>query len=182
MRGKRVHFFADKNDLDLIFRTAEAERDIYYVKFGMFDTREPPQYNSFFDYEDLGINRRGQHTNSEIMFLVMDKTTQFWATAIPQVAGGTKYAVDQRDNPGSVVLTPSGFYDANTLIAGELGTISDNAESLAIIALFRKIIKKNSVQVGYARVCAGAMEFMKNGGRMVTMGIDSPREYDLKFQ
>jgi hypothetical protein len=112
---------------------------------------------------------------------VMDKDTEFWAAPVPQIAGGTKYAIDQRHNQAAICLTPSGFYDKGTLIAGKIGTISGHPDSLEIFNLFRKIIKKNSSPVGYARVCTGATGFLDSGGRMVTMGVDSPREYDLRI-
>lgn len=182
MRGKQTHFFATKKDLGTIIKLVESSRTLKYVHFGWFEGLNPIVYHSFFDFEDFGINKRGQATNVDIMFMVMDKSSEFFVEAVPQIAGGIKYGVTSMLNGQAIIFSQSGFYDEHTLIAGRCTTASPDDSSIEIYNLFRKIIQKNSTQVGYARVCTDAMEFMKNGGRMVTMGIDSPREYDLKFQ
>ena len=182
MRGKQIHFFASKGDLENILKSIEASRSLKYVQSGLFNNRKPVIYESFLDYEDLGINKRGQVSNGDIMFLVMNKISEVFVEPVPQFSGKLKYAIDMRLNQASLLIVPSGFYDSNTLIAGKIGTISTHPVSVEIYDLFRKTILKNSKQIGYARVCPDALEFMKNGGRMVTMGIDSPFEYDLKIK
>ena len=182
MKGKQTYFFATKIDLELIIKLNETQRDLKYVKSGLFNTPDPVVYDSFIKYEDLGKNFRGQSTNGDIMFLVFDRATKIVVRPVPQVSQGIKYAIDQKLNQNSVNLTPSGFYDQNTLIIGKISTLLNDSNSLEIYNLFRKNIIKNSSQVGYVRVCTEAMKFMKGGGRMVTMGIDSPLEYDLRVE
>lgn len=182
MSGKQTHFFATKEDLTMWIQNIESLRNLQYAKSGLFDDPDPVVYGSFLDFEGLGINARGQATTGDISFIVLDKTTSVGVKTVPQVDGSKKYAIDVRANPASIDFSPSGFYDDNTLIAGNISTISTDSESIEIYSLFRKILLKNSTQVGYARVCTDALKFMTGGGRMVTMGIDSPPGYDLRFE
>jgi hypothetical protein len=180
MQSKQTHFFATKTDLQAIVGAIESERELQYVRSGLFDDVSPVVYQSLLYYQDLGVNRRGQVTNADKMFLVLDRSSEILVEPVPQVSGGTKYAIDMRLNEDAISITPSGAYDKNTLIAGKIGTISASPASLDIYNLFRKTLLRSSQQVGYARVCPDAMVQMISGTRMVTMGIDSPRDYDLR--
>ena len=181
MKGQQTHFFATRGDLEQITKTVESDIPVQYVRSGLFDNPRPTIYHSFLDYEDFGVNRRGQATNAAQLFLVMESGRRPGMREAPQFEGGVKYGIDQMQNPDSISFSPSGFYDARTLIAGKIATISNHPVSTKIYSRFRKAISRNSTKVGYAHVFKEAMEFMKSGGRMVTMGIDSPPEYDLKF-
>jgi hypothetical protein len=181
MRGKRIYFFATKQDLELIIRLIESQKSILYVKGGLFDSPKVVMYESFLEFEDFGINKIGKATNGDMMFFIMPKNSEIVVRTVPQENGGTKYGIDAWKNIGAVNFIPSGFYDENTLIAGQFTYSHDDQNGLDLFNFIKKTIQKNSKQVGYARVCPDAMEFMKNGGRMVTMGIDSPSGYDLRF-
>ena len=182
MKGKQTHFFATLKDLEQIAFIVESNRNLKYVRAGLFDNPNPTVYESIIEYEELGRSKSGQVTTADNMFLVFENSSKVNVRQVPQVAGGIKYVIDMTLNPETIDFRPSGFYDKDTLIAGKIATLGIDPTALEIYNLFRKTIQKNSKQVGYARVCTDAMEFMKNGSRMVTMGIDSPSEYDLAFQ
>lgn len=181
MKGKQTHFFATRADLSLISQICEHSKQIKYILFGLFDESYLNSYSSLLDWKNVGSNLKGNTTSTEC-FLVLEREATVNFEVVPQRKGGIKYSVDQSRNPTSIIFRPSGLYNETSLIAGNLGTISTHPTSIELYNLFRKTIQKHSKKVGNYYVAEDALELMKQGVRMVTMGIDSPSEYDLKFR
>ena len=182
MASKQTHFFATRKDLEQLAEMLESNRQIKYVRSGLFDNPNPVVYKSLLDYAELGIKRTGQVTTADNMFLVFDTASpEVIIEPVPQITGGMKYAIDQRRNQETINFRPGGLFGADNLIAGNFGTISMHPTSIEIYYLFRKTVIKHSSKIGYAYVAREALELMKKGVRMVTMGIDSPPEYDLNI-
>lgn len=179
--SRRFHFFETKKDFEEIFKIIESVRQLKYVRAGLFKTPNPTIYESFLDYEDLGYRRYGEVTADDNMFLVFDRSAEIIQRPVPQVTGEVRYAIDQMMNPDSLHFCPSGFFAEKNLIAGKASTISDSQTSTELYNLFRKTIRKKSSKIGYAYVGEDALELMKQGIRMVTIGVGSPLEYDLKL-
>jgi hypothetical protein len=179
MKGGQTHYFATTNDLVGLVKSVEIARPIKYAEFGLVDSPQPVVHETLLNWAGLGRNSSGKAGIGG--FLVVDKGEEVKGNPVPQRKGDIKFSFDQAANPHSIILRPSGLFDENTLIVGSVGTISDASASMQLYKLFRDSLDKNSVQVGYARVCMDAMEFMKNGGRMVTIGVGSPAEFDLRL-
>lgn len=180
MKGRQTHFFATTRDLIKICQNCECQREIRYVLFGLFEVPNPPEYESLLEWDGLGINQSGNKTAVE-RFIVLDRRTEIRSEIVPQRSGAAKYSISQSGNPSSIVFCPSGSYDEKTIIAGSLGTISDDQASVEIYNLFRRVIMKNSEKIGNYYVAENALESMKRGARMVTIGLKTPSEYDLKL-
>jgi hypothetical protein len=179
--SKQIQFFQTRNDLEVLDNVISSFRHIKYVKAGLFDDSYPRIYDSIFDFEELGINKTGQVMNTSNMFLVFDKLSEIKVRPVLQKSGEVKYAIDQMKNLDSIFFRPNGVYDETNLVAGNLGTISTHPTSIELYNLFRKTIQKHSQKIGNYYVAENALKLMKLGVRMITIGIDSPREYDLKF-
>jgi hypothetical protein len=97
---------------------------------------------------------------------------------VPQRNGGLAYAVDQLANPRSVVLMPGGLYPPNARLYGRVGTASDAEFAVQLCRSFAAAIAKSFHRVGAYWVGPRAEELWRSGQRL-TIGADSPPEYDL---
>ncbi|HEV2104030.1 MAG TPA: hypothetical protein VGR58_14725 [Candidatus Acidoferrum sp.] len=92
-----------------------------------------------------------------------------------------RYEVSQHGNPDSITFLPGGLFDTQkVLVCGHIGTASKSSDSLSLYKTIVKSITKDFVQIGNYRVGPEAERLMDQGYRMVTIGIGSPREYDLR--
>jgi len=91
--------------------------------------------------------------------------------------GGTRYAVDQQENPNSITFLHGGFY-SNILLYGKIGTVSDTKSSKTIFKAFSSIIKSRFRKYDVYYIGPDAEKFSRSGGRL-TESAQSPREYDF---
>jgi hypothetical protein len=88
-----------------------------------------------------------------------------------------KYFLDQQSHPESVFLRPGGNFDG-CVIAGQIGTISDDKWSIALFRVLRTTLRKNFEKIKSYLVGKSAAKFLDAGGRL-TANVRSPTEYDL---
>jgi len=104
-------------------------------------------------------------------------------SATSTAVGGIRYDVSQLANPNSITFLPGGIFDnQEVLVCGHIGTASKSPDSLTLYKAFVKSVTKGFVKIGSYRVGPEAERLMDQGYRMVTIGIGSPREYDLRNQ
>ena len=97
--------------------------------------------------------------------------------------GGVRYEVSQQANPDSITFLPGGIFEnQRVLVCGHIGTASKSSESLGLYKPFTKSVTKDFARIGNYRVGPEAERLMDQGYRMVTIGIGSSREYDLRKQ
>lgn len=181
MGSKQFHFFATKSDQKQVLDVIESTGSLKYIRCGLFDSPEPIEYNSLIDWEGLGFNEFGD-TAPATIFMVLGRHLEVKVRAAPQRKGGVKYPIDQLENQETIVFRPSGLYEETNLIAGNCGTAyGDNPISLELFKLFRKHFVKKFTTIGNYFVGDEAQKLMKEETRMVTVGVRSPREYDLKL-
>ncbi|SRR6266436_2912722 len=98
-------------------------------------------------------------------------------------AGKIRYEVGQLANPDSITFLPGGIFDnQQVLVCGHIGTASKSPDSVSLYKMFVKSVTKGFVKIGSYRVGPEAERLMDQSYRMVTIGIGSPREYDLRRQ
>jgi hypothetical protein len=91
-----------------------------------------------------------------------------------------RYDVSQKLNADSIVFSPGGIYNGErVLICGHIGTISASAIAQDLYKTFVKATTKDFEKIGSYRVGPEAARLMDAGYRMVTIGMGSPRAYDL---
>jgi hypothetical protein len=183
--SKQIHIFATRSDLEQGLRVFEAEVGVKYVRCDLYYGPTFEQYFSLLDWEGLGSNNTGDHITGPC-FLALKRDVQVNAEAVPQNAtpsaavGKVRYDVNQKLNPDSVSFLPGGiFNDQRVLVCGHIGTASGSPISLSLYKTFVKAITKGFEKVGAYRVGRKAASLMHEGYRMVTIGINSPRKYDL---
>jgi hypothetical protein len=114
------------------------------------------------------------------MFLVVPAATTVNVEEIPQRKGGVHYLVgNQNYNPNSIIVHPCELINPTMLLKGQIGTISDTPESLALFATFAKVLRKQFTKVKSYWVGPEAIRILDSGGRLAITD-KSPPEYDLK--
>ena len=137
MIGKSVvyNLFGTTNDLATALRVVEHDFDLEYVECGLFDDRQQPIRHTLSMLDELSIAHAGD-SNLEKTFLLKPRERDLIIREVPQKRGATKYAVDQSENPGTVVIRPGGRYGDWVLIAGMVGTIHHDRDARRLIAAF----------------------------------------------
>lgn len=91
------------------------------------------------------------------------------------------FMFDQLSHPESVLIRPGGVLEgAECIIAGQIGTVSNDDWSLTLYKKMAAGIKKDFQKIKAFYVGKNAMEKMKDGFRL-TSNIKSPAEYDLSL-
>lgn len=179
MPGKGVvqNFFAVAEDLTAILATVEGQAALRYVQTGLFDDADQPIYSGFAALPSFGLAKVGE-SNQEATFLVLAATRDPVARPVAQKRGGTKYALDQLANPGTVVLRPGGSYGDGEIIAGMVGTVHDDVEAVALMNRFSAALRDRFAPIRSYLVGPAARRLFESGTRL-TRNVNSSREYDL---
>jgi hypothetical protein len=176
--SKLVPFFAADGDLKEVAAAIEARQRLQYVVAGLFDTPELSIAGSVKAIESFGIAQTGDQAQ-ERSYLVVPANRQINVREVPQRRGGVKYAIDQVQNPATVVMRPGGRFGDVAVIAGQIGTAADDVSALELFKLFEREIKRRFSRVKSHYVGPSAKALMESGARL-TMSVRSPAEYDLK--
>lgn len=192
--SKQNHIFATRSDLEPGLRSIESQMPLKYIEMYLYVTgrkdswmivpHESPEFKSYTSLlaaNRLGINLTGQSITGD-NYLVVDAATEIRIREVPQRKGGVNYIVDDQSYLTAIFFRPGGFYQDHCLISGNIGTASVHPQSIELYNNFTRAVTKGFKKIGNYRVGPEALCLMENGMRMVTIGINSPREYDLKFQ
>lgn len=172
------HFFGTKNDLMPGIKSLESDVELKYVLCGLFDSHEPQVYFSILDFNNLCKHKNGDHVFND-GYLVVERSENVFVQKVPQISGGVKYSISQLNNPNSVFET-GGIFEEKNLVHGRIATISTTPKAKILFKNLSKYITKGFKKIHSFYVGEEAYNFGKNGGRLITIGIKSPVEYDLK--
>lgn len=175
--SKSIAFFAANEDLKAVAAAIETEQRLKYVLAGLFDTPDLSIAGSAKDVELFGIAQKGDQAQ-ERSYLIAPASREINVREVPQRRGGVKYAIDQMQNPASVVIKPGGRYGDIAVISGQVGTAVDDASALELFKSFEREIKRRFSKVKSYYVGPSAKELMDSGARL-TASVRSPAEYDL---
>ena len=178
MANKQIMFFATTADIISVMSALEIAESLQYTRAGLFNTNRPQNYLSYIDIPDFG---RTTHPNAvgNPMYLLSSQVVQIKVRDVPQKSGGVLFAIDQLENPDSVVLRPGGWYGNDVILYGMLGTVSQSAESKRLFILVAKVFRKHFTKQQEFLVGPDAREAW-NAGVRLTIGASSPLEFDLK--
>jgi hypothetical protein len=172
-----IHFFATRGDLEEIITAVEAVRQLAYVRTGLFDEPTVELVETLLAIPEIGTAQVGDGIGCP-SFLVATRPFVPAVRSVPQRRGGTKYAIDQRENPETIVIRPGGVLSDTVVIAGSLGTVSEDPASLELFALFRTKVRSRFSPIKSYRVGPRAAGILDAGGRL-TANVRSPVLYDL---
>ena len=167
MKSKQTMFFTTLNDIKEIMKTTEELFSLKYYKKGLLDSPTFPKYDSILDVPDLGNPKFGDWNYNDI-YLVIPKYLDLNIQEIPQRKGGTKYTIDPPINPTSILINIGGIYSENIIVAGKVGTVSNDDFSITLYKTISSKIKKQFKQIDGFYVGNEAMEKLKEGWRLVT--------------
>src|SRR5690349_21096629 len=101
MPRSQLSFFATPSDLDELLRSLEGAMRLRFVLTGLFDSPDADSTSSLRESPGLGVALVGD-AQREVGYLVMESTAPLVVRSVVQRSGGTKYAVDQLENPASI--------------------------------------------------------------------------------
>jgi hypothetical protein len=174
----QLSFFGTREDLEDILRPIEASRQLEFVRTGTFEAPSSESTPSLLGARDLGVASAGE-THMAATYLVVNRGSQVRFRPIEQRKGGVRYAVDQLENPESIVFRPGGTYGESTIIAGQVGTGSERSEALELYRTFEREIRRRFSKIRSFYVGRNAAELLDKGWRL-TVNEKSPQLYDLQ--
>jgi hypothetical protein len=176
--SKGIYMYAMRTDYEPVLRAIEAKHRLQYVLTGLFQAPTLKVYRSGLDIENLGIALKGD-SGFEPCYMVLDASIKIEIRAIPQRRGGTRYAVDNDLYPSAITFWPGGRYDDKHMIQGEVGTGTDDPDSIALYRLFAREIKKRFTRIRNCWLGPEALQFLDNGG-CLTPDVERSPDYCLK--
>lgn len=179
MKSKQTMFFATFEDLKKILVVIELNIDIEYFLCGSHENSAISNYKSSLEIPNLGYAFVGDWNKTD-SYLVTSKYNKVNVRTVQQTNGSTKFIVDQMINNKSIQIKFGGIYNDNTIVAGRIGTISEDADSTLIYNYFCSKIKKEFRKFGMFYVGFDAQDKSRNGWRLVT-NTKMPLEYDLQL-
>lgn len=179
MASRQIHLFATRKDLEPGIRRIERRRALKYALCGMPNAPDVRTWRSLLDLETLGKAAAGNQSHCE-RILVLEANAELRIRRVAQASGGTRYAVDQLENPISIVFQLGGIFQGGFLICGHIGTASNNPDAVQLFREFSTSLTDGFQKHGDYFVGKEAVEFQRSGVRLITMHIAESREYDLK--
>ncbi|WP_143080659.1 hypothetical protein [Variovorax sp. YR750] len=165
MRKSQTSVFATSADWVNVISNILAKRALTFSKTGVFDTP---------DVEELDD---GKSLEPFASYLVLGRPNRLATRPVAQRSGGTKHALDQLDNPGSVVLQIGGM-EVDRLVAGQIGTVRTEQAAQDLYESFLSEVKKQFVKIKSYYVGPDAARLLDAGQRLSPTS-KSPPEYDL---
>lgn len=180
MPPKQIHLFATCQDLEPGIRSIEARRHLKYALCGLFQSPTTQTWRSVLDAPNLGKTTKGSQSLCD-RYLVLQADTDLRVRSVAQADGGTRYAVDQLQNPESIVFLPGGSFGDGYLICGHIGTASNHP---AALHLFRDFSRSVTLEFRKHRnyfVGPEACKLQQTGMRLITMHVEEAKEFDLEL-
>ncbi len=177
MASPGIQFFATREDVKEVTEIVETQRPLTYVLTGLFDEPLVDGVDSLLDIPELGIARAGDAVQCPA-YLVGARSFVPAIRSVVQRRGGTKYAIDQLENPQTIIIRPGGVFAASVMIAGTLSTVSKDPASLELYRLFLAAFRRRFESIKSYRVGRNAAHLLDTGSRL-TANIRSPTLYDL---
>ena len=178
MAENQLTFFATTPDIVSVLSALEVIEPLRYTKAGLFITSRPQNHLSYVDIPDFG---RTTHPNAvgNPMYLLSNPAMQIKVRDVPQKGGGILFAIDQLENPDSIVLRPGGWYGNDVILCGMIGTVPEGPESKRLFAVVARAFRKHlTKQQGF--LVGSEARVAWNAGARLTIGASSPLEFDLR--
>lgn len=166
MSKNHIPIYATSGDWLQIVGAVDSTRPLQLVITGLFDAPKVEVQRDSFEIVSLAG------------YLVLDKGAEVAVRSVPQRNGGTKYAIDQLDNPSSVVIQAGGLAGSDRLVSGGIGTARTENGAKELFKLFASLINERFRSIKSYLVGPEALRLMRAGMRL-SPTRKSPREYDL---
>jgi hypothetical protein len=177
LKGRRF-FFATADDLRPGLAAAQKQIPTEFLLQEMRDDRSVTVHQSLADAPEFGRSPTGAVASSPQYFLFRRGQVPK-PRAVPQRRGGVKYVVDP--TPDCLILRCGGLHEASgTLVAGELQQpLEPSPRATEMYRLYSSELFRAFQRVRLYWLGPEALRAFRAGQRLVTIGVRSPREYDL---
>jgi hypothetical protein len=178
MAKNQIMFFATGDDLGSVLSNMEATAPLRYTVTGLFENEKPQTYDSYSELPGLG---EAIHPDAiaNPLYLLSFHHLQIQSRHVQQIKGGVRFAIDQRENPDTIVVAPGGRYGSVIILSGMLGTISQTAISQNLYTNAANIVRKSFFRHQEYFIGPAARELWNLGVRL-TDSASSPIGFDLK--
>lgn len=173
-----LEFYATREDVLSLFEAVETKRPLQYVLAGVLDAPRLTQFGAAREIEGLGIATHGDQ-NLEPTYLVVEPGVQVALREVPQRWGGVRYFVDQLRNPKSVAISVGGQYGNDVVIAGQIGTCTDDEDSLALFKVLAAELRRQFQRTKSYYVGPHAAKGLNAGARL-TPSVRASETCDLR--
>lgn len=168
MKRMQTPFFATKNDLQEVCKSALSGLDVKMVECGLFDSDQVNEVLYPFDVVEHKI------------YIILSSLDKVVPRVVEQRRGGVKFALDSLGKENSPVIRVGGMVASSILLPGDISRMSDHVSGEQdYFSIIEKNIKKNFKKIKNYFVGREAIAFLDNGGRLAVTA-NSPIEYDLK--
>jgi hypothetical protein len=177
LKGRRF-FFATADDLRPGLAVAQESIPTEFLLQEMRDDRDLRVYESLADAPDFGRSLRGDVAGSPQYFLFRRGQVPK-PRAVPQRRGGTKYVVDA--TPNCLILRCGGLHESTgAIVAGELQQpLEPSGRAVEMFHVYSTEMLRGFEKVALYWLGPEALRGFRAGQRLATIGVRSPREYDL---
>jgi len=173
MKGNRIMYFSNSNNLKSILTTFVNNFDVDFIETGLFDTKD---FSRKKIEEIVAPNVPFGDWVHNDRYLIIEKDNPVFIREVPQRRGGMKYAIDGNKNPDSLLIVIGGAFDENTIIAGEIFMSSKTDFTTKSFGFFNGVFKKNFLfKKGWF-----ISNEISNDVRLTTC-ISSPSSSDMKL-
>lgn len=173
-------FFATHNDLSEVLRAVASKTSFSFASLADDQDVGLEIYNSVLELPDLSVAVYGD-LNHEKSYLLIENDAVPKLRNVMQRRGEVKKIFDQLSHPESVMLKPGGVMgNYECIIAGQIGTVSDNQWSVELYKSLLREFKKRFKKVKAFYVGSLAMEKLESRVRL-TGSVKSPPKFDLQI-
>lgn len=179
MPGKQFSFFATQDDLIEVMEAVASKAFYRFVRIDDIKDGTPNICESIADLDDFSIAISGDQ-NREKSYLLIAADAKPKTRQVELRKGGINYVMDQGSHPESVFFSSGGvFKEFECIIAGQIGTISDDKWSTNLYKVLFAELKKRFKKIKSFYVGRIAEKKLDEGVRL-TSSIKAPPEYDLQ--
>ena len=178
--SRSTYYFATRQDILAGSESFENGIGVQYIQTGLFESAEFRAFSSVDQIATVGKSDTGS-SSSDLSFLVMLADQAVRVRDVQQRKGGVLYAIDQLANSKSISVRYGGVYEDQYVIRGEVGTVSDDPQSLELYKTFVSSISKQFSSFNGYRIGPEAMRLHKSGMRL-THASGTDRKYDFVLE
>ena len=177
-----LQIFMTPGDLKQMLASAEGEVRLKYAECDTFRTRKVPVFRSVDEIPDLGKSRNGQ-AMQDYSLMLLRRWGWVKKKRYGTLKGETFYAVNQVENPDSVILDAGGLYQGGMIIRGTIGTASTSRWSLRMMEMFERQLKESTLYYRTFYVGKEAERLHREEGyRLITNHYQEAIEQSLQLK
>ena len=177
LKGRRF-FFATRGDLAPRWHAVEQAEGLEFVRQECRDDSAFAITRTLSAHPELGSSAAGSVVASP-SYLIFRRGETPSPRAVPQRGGGVKFMIESTTD--SLRLICGGVHaESGALLAGELQqSLHVNSRTVELFERVARELFRGFTRVRLYWVGPEALRGLRSGQRLVTIGIASPREYDL---